>query len=91
VKVDVQAHVPAPVVMPAPEPPSGNGNGGHASAANLAAAQELLAQVRRIEDTLVPVVGAAVEQRAGDQALALKMVQIIELLEQLDARLGGRS
>jgi hypothetical protein len=38
----------------------------------------------------VPVVGAAVEQRAGDQALALKMVQIIELLEQLDARLGGR-
>ncbi len=60
----------------------GNGN-------TAAAAAELLAQVRRIEETLVPVVGAAVEQRAGDQALALKMVQIIELLEQLDQRLGG--
>jgi hypothetical protein len=65
---------------------NGNGNGDH----DKAAAAELLAQVRRIEETLVPVVGAAVEQRAGDQALALKMVQIIELLEQLDARLGGR-
>jgi hypothetical protein len=65
----------------------GNGNGDHAAPA--ASAAELLAQVRRIEETLVPVVGAAVEQRAGDQALALKMVQIIELLEQLDARLGG--
>ncbi|KAB2902739.1 MAG: AAA family ATPase, partial [Kofleriaceae bacterium] len=64
----------------------GNGNGDHAGAASAA---ELLAQVRRLEETLVPVVGAAVEQRAGDQALALKMVQIIELLEQLDARLGG--
>ncbi len=36
-----------------------------------------------------PVIGAAVEQRAGDQALALKMVQSIELLEQLDDRGGG--
>jgi hypothetical protein len=50
-------------------------------------AEQLLAQVRRIEDTLVPVVGAAVESRAGDTLLANKMVQIIELLEQLDARL----
>jgi hypothetical protein len=83
VQVDVVAHVPAPVV--APEPSAGNGNG----AANLAAAQELLAQVRRLEDSLVPVVGAAVEQRAGDQALALRMVQIIVLLEPRDARLGG--
>ena len=53
-------------------------------------AQQLLAQVRRIEQSLVPVVGAAVEQRAGDTLLANKMVQIIELLEQLDARLSTR-
>jgi hypothetical protein len=53
-------------------------------------AQQLLAQVRRIEQSLVPVVGAAVEQRAGDTLLANKMVQIIELLEQLDARLSVR-
>ncbi len=53
-------------------------------------AQQLLAQVRRIEQSLVPVVGAAVEQRAGDTLLANKMVQIIELLEQLDARLSAR-
>jgi hypothetical protein len=52
--------------------------------------QQLLAQVRRIEQSLVPVVGAAVEQRAGDTLLANKMVQIIELLEQLDARLSAR-
>jgi hypothetical protein len=51
-------------------------------------AQRLLEQVRRIEQSLVPVVGAAVEQRAGDTLLANKMVQIIELLEQLDARLS---
>ena len=49
-------------------------------------AEQLIGQIRRLEDTLVPVVGAAVESRAGDQALAQKMVQIIELLEQLDAR-----
>jgi len=36
------------------------------------------------------VVGAAVEQRAGDTLLANKTVQIIELLEQLDARLSTR-
>ncbi len=48
----------------------------------------LLSQIRRLEDTLVPVVGAAVESRAGDQVLAQKMVQIIELLEQLDARIS---
>ncbi|MEJ7598350.1 MAG: DNA repair ATPase [Kofleriaceae bacterium] len=52
-------------------------------------AKSILAQVRRIEDTLRPVVGAAVEQRAGDTLLANKMVQIIELLEQLDARLSN--
>jgi hypothetical protein len=51
-------------------------------------AKELLEQVKRIERSLVPVVGAAVEQRAGDTMLANKMVQIIELLEQLDARLS---
>ncbi|MBP8811280.1 MAG: DNA repair ATPase [Kofleriaceae bacterium] len=50
-------------------------------------ATQILGQIRRLEDTLVPVVGAAVDSRAGDQALAQKMVQIIELLEQLDARL----
>jgi hypothetical protein len=49
---------------------------------------QILAQVRRIEQTLVPVVSAAVEQRAGDTMLANKMVQIIELLEQLDSRLS---
>ena len=51
-------------------------------------ARELLEQVKRIERSLVPVVGAAVDQRAGDTLLANKMVQIIELLEQLDARLS---
>jgi len=51
--------------------------------------QALLAQFRRIEDTLRPVVGAAAEQRAGDTLLANQMVQIIELLEQLGARLGN--
>jgi hypothetical protein len=87
----LRAHAARPVeVTPRGNGGGGNGNGDHAaSAASAASAAELLAQVRRIEETLVPVVGAAVEQRAGDQALALKMVQIIELLEQLDARLGG--
>jgi hypothetical protein len=50
--------------------------------------QALLAQFRRIEDTLRPVVGAAAEQRAGGTLLANQMVQIIELLEQLGARIG---
>lgn len=50
-------------------------------------AAALLAQVKRIESSLVPVVSAAVDQRAGDTLLANKMVQIIELLQQLDARL----
>src|SRR5690606_13331381 len=49
--------------------------------------QALLAQFRRIEETLRPVAGAAAEQRAGDTLLANKMVQIIELLEQLGARI----
>jgi hypothetical protein len=53
-------------------------------------AEWLLAQVRRIESTLVPVVNAAVMQRENDTVLANKMVQIIELLEQLDARLSAR-
>jgi hypothetical protein len=56
-------------------------------AASSIEAQQLLQQVRRIEQSLVPV-GAAVDQRAGDTPLANKMVQIIELLEQLDARLS---
>ena len=51
-------------------------------------AGQILAQVRRIEQSLVPVIGNAVEQRAGDTLLANKMVQIIELLESLDARLS---
>jgi hypothetical protein len=67
----------------------GGGVTGNATG-NVIDAQQLLAQVRRIEQSLVPVVGAAVEQRAGDTLLANKMVQIIELLEQLDARLSTR-
>jgi hypothetical protein len=51
--------------------------------------QALLAQFRRIEDTLRPVVGAAAEQRADGTLLANQMVQIIELLEQLGARIGN--
>ncbi len=51
-------------------------------------AQRLLEQIKRIEQSLVPVINTAVEQRAGDTMLANKMVQIIELLEQLDARLS---
>jgi len=69
----------------APPPAHGGVGGG-----NGLDAQQLLAQVRRIEQSLVPVVGAAIEQRAGDTLLANKMVQIIELLEQLDARLSTR-
>ena len=63
--------------------------GGHPGPGSVLDAQ-LLQQVRRIEQSLVPVVGAAVEQRAGDTLLANRMVQIIELLEQLDARLSMR-
>ncbi|HEX3761581.1 MAG TPA: hypothetical protein VHW23_22945 [Kofleriaceae bacterium] len=70
-------------------PPQAGGLAG-AVAGGVIDAQQLLAQVRRIEQSLVPVVGAAVEQRAGDTLLANKMVQIIELLEQLDARLSAR-
>jgi hypothetical protein len=51
-------------------------------------AAAVAAHVQRIETSLVPVVSAAVDQRAGDTLLANKMVQIIELLEQLDARLA---
>ena len=72
---------------PAPPARSPAGGGGPGTVID---AQQLLAQIRRIEQSLVPVVGAAVEQRAGDTLLANKMVQIIELLEQLDARLSPR-
>jgi hypothetical protein len=65
----------------------GGGNGG-GMAGKRTDAEAILAQVRRIESSLVPVVGAAMQQREGDQVLANKMVQIIELLEQLDARLA---
>ena len=63
-------------------PTNGDSHGGNH-------AEALLSQVRRIEETLVPVVGAAVESRAGDTLLANKMVQIIELLQQLDTRLAA--
>ncbi len=69
--------------------PGGLGSGG--GLGGMIGAEALLSQIRRIEDTLVPMVGAALDQRAGDQALAMKMVQIIELLEQLDARLTGHA
>lgn len=72
----------------APHAPQVNGNGHDELERNRNDTERLLQQVRRIEQTLVPVVGAAVEQRAGDTLLANKMVQIIELLEQLDARLS---
>jgi hypothetical protein len=62
--------------------------GSHGGEHKMIDSQALLAQFRRIEDTLRPVVGAAAEQRAGDTLLANQMVQIIELLEQLDARLS---
>jgi hypothetical protein len=63
-------------------------HGPHGGEHKVIDSQALLAQFRRIEDTLRPVVGAAAEQRAGDTLLANQMVQIIELLEQLGARLG---
>lgn len=47
-------------------------------------------QFLRIERMLTPVAGAAADQRAGDTLMANKMVQIIELLEQLSAQLGVR-
>lgn len=47
-------------------------------------------QFVRIERMLTPVAGAAADQRAGDTLMANKMVQIIELLEQLSAQLGMR-
>ncbi len=55
------------------------------AAGNVIDAHQLLAQSRRIEQSLIPAVGAAVEQRAGAALLANKMVQIIKLLEQLDS------
>jgi hypothetical protein len=66
-------------VRQATAPNGGNGD-------NWDAAQ-LLAQVKRIETFLMPVVKHANEQRNVDTVFANKMVQIIELLEQLDARL----
>jgi hypothetical protein len=73
-----------------PRSPAGAGGLSGGVPGGVIDAQQLLAQIHRIEQSLVPVVGAAVEQRAGDTLLANKMVQIIELLEQLDARLSLR-
>jgi hypothetical protein len=72
---------------PSAAPPAASTHGG--GTGSLRDADKLLAQVRRIERSLVAVVGAAVEQRA-DPLLAGKLVQIIELLGQLDARLSAR-
>jgi hypothetical protein len=81
----VERPAPAPVVTErVVEKSSDKHNGDNWDAAAVAA------QIRRIESSLVPVVSAAVDQRAGDTLLANKMVQIIELLEQLDARLVNR-
>jgi ATPase involved in DNA repair/ATPase family associated with various cellular activities (AAA) len=68
--------------------PAGATNGG-SHPENWDAAQ-ILAQVKRIETFLMPVVKHANEARDVDTVFANKMVQIIELLEQLDARLSTR-
>jgi hypothetical protein len=47
----------------------------------------MFSQLKRIEQTLAPAVAGV---REDDNVLANKMVQIIELLEQLDARLSTR-
>ncbi len=52
--------------------------------------ESLVAQLRRLEQTLMPMVGASVGQQGGDLALAIKMNQIIELIEQLSFRLTPR-
>ena len=52
--------------------------------------ESLVAQLRRLEHTLMPMVGASVGQQGGDLALAIKMNQIIELIEQLSFRLTPR-
>jgi hypothetical protein len=83
----LQAHAERPINVEVKGNGNGNGDANIDEATN-ANAEWLLAQVRRIESTLVPVVNAAVEQRSSDTLLANKMVQIIELLEQLDARLA---
>jgi len=88
------AHVAAQAAHVAAQAARGGGPGGGpatgAVSGSVIDAQQLLGQIRRIEQSLVPVIGAAVEQRAGDTLLANKMIQIIELLEQLDARLSMR-
>jgi hypothetical protein len=56
-------------------------NGGGGKPSNVVDVSELRAYLQRIEQTLEPVAG-------GDTLLANKMVQIIELLEQLQARLS---
>ena len=66
--------------------PLHHGNGGERLPESWDAAH-LLAQVKRIETFLLPIVKAANEQRENDTVLANKMVQIVELLEQLDARI----
>ncbi len=75
------AAVPAAAAAPKSDVPKG---------AMVIDAEKLLAQVRRLEQSLGPVISAAADQRGGDTLLANKMVQIIELLEQLDARLDKR-
>ena len=60
---------------------NGNGSGGGGGRSGVVDVSELRAYLQRIEQTLVPVAG-------GDTLLANKMVQIIELLEQLQARLS---
>ena len=65
----------------------GNGGGG-GGPGRRSDAEAILAQVRRIESTLVPVVARRSSSARAITVLANKMVQIIELLEQLDARLS---
>ncbi|MCX5745142.1 MAG: DNA repair ATPase [Proteobacteria bacterium] len=87
----VREHLAEPKGIAASSSPGASGEAASGTPARSEAdTQQLLAQIRRIEQSLVPVVGAAIEQRAGDTLLANKMVQIIELLEQLDARLSVR-
>ncbi len=46
-------------------------------------------QIQLIERSLVPVVQAAIHQRGEDQILSAQVARVIELLEQLDARVRG--
>ena len=51
--------------------------------------QVLEQQIQLIERSLVPVVQAAIHQRGEDQILSAQVARVIELLEQLDARVRG--